>query len=222
MTLEASARAGTLCNRADYLYVWEANRVCSSQLFSLCRDAIVSSSGSDASSERHESDPRQWLFFEVADTGVGIGPKGLRSLFAEYVQVRGHLTPCLPAPIPVTLGPLLKAHGSVPHSCLRVSDFVVQGAEDEMRRPRSKGGTGLGLSICSKQVAILGGRVGVLSKPGAGSIFWFCIPLRTPDPAAIDKYVPSVAYLRTDDAQKDDTYSQGIDVSPAPCSPAGA
>lgn len=57
-----------------------------------------------------------------------------------------------------------------------------------MRRPRSKGGTGLGLSICNKQVAVLGGRVGVLSKPGVGSIFWFCIPLCIPDNAAVNKY----------------------------------
>jgi len=28
----------------------------------------------------------------------------------------------------------------------------VQGSEEEMKRPRSRGGTGLGLSICSKQV----------------------------------------------------------------------
>lgn len=31
----------------------------------------------------------------------------------------------------------------------------VQGDEEEMRRPRSRGGTGLGLSICSKQVRAL-------------------------------------------------------------------
>ena len=28
----------------------------------------------------------------------------------------------------------------------------VQGSEEDMKRPRSRGGTGLGLSICSKQV----------------------------------------------------------------------
>lgn len=56
-----------------------------------------------------------------------------------------------------------------------------------MKRPRSKGGTGLGLSICSKQVAVLGGRVGVVSKSDVGSIFWFCIPLRIPDPAVVNK-----------------------------------
>lgn len=61
----------------------------------------------------------------------------------------------------------------------------MQGTEDEMKRPRSRGGTGLGLSICSKQVGVLGGRVGALSKLNTGSIFWFCIPLRVPDPAAV-------------------------------------
>ena len=32
---------------------------------------------------------------------------------------------------------------------------LLQGTEDEMKRPRNKGGTGLGLSICSKQVSCL-------------------------------------------------------------------
>ncbi len=53
-----------------------------------------------------------------------------------------------------------------------------------MRRPRRAGGTGLGLSICSKQVAVLGGQIGAASKPGAGSTFWFTIPLLQQDAAA--------------------------------------
>jgi CheY-like chemotaxis protein len=49
-----------------------------------------------------------------------------------------------------------------------------------MRRPRAKGGTGLGLSICCKQVAVLGGAIGALSKPACGSVFWFTVPLILP------------------------------------------
>lgn len=56
----------------------------------------------------------------------------------------------------------------------------VQGTEDEMRKPRSRGGTGLGLSICSKQVGVLGGIVGATSAPEQGSVFWFTIPVLVP------------------------------------------
>lgn len=61
----------------------------------------------------------------------------------------------------------------------------MQGTEDEMRRPRGAGGTGLGLSICSKQVAVLGGKIGATSKPSVGSTFWFTVPLLEADPSDI-------------------------------------
>lgn len=41
-----------------------------------------------------------------------------------------------------------------------------------------KQGTGLGLSICSSIVGIMGGRIGVNSCPGAGSVFWFTLPVK--------------------------------------------
>jgi signal transduction histidine kinase/ActR/RegA family two-component response regulator len=42
---------------------------------------------------------------------------------------------------------------------------------------RKYGGTGLGLALCRRLAEILGGTVGVVSAPGAGSTFWATLPL---------------------------------------------
>ena len=41
---------------------------------------------------------------------------------------------------------------------------------------RTHGGSGLGLCIAKALVAAHGGRIGVRSKPGEGSAFWFSLP----------------------------------------------
>ncbi|MGY6632439.1 MAG: ATP-binding protein [Alkalilacustris sp.] len=112
----------------------------------------------------------------------------------------------------------VRVHGAIPHPDLlriEVADDGIGIAPEDIpllfrefsqidgSHARHYGGSGLGLAICRRIVEALGGRIGVRSDPGKGSVFWFELPVRRvkaqqsdPAPAPDVRYGGARASLR--------------------------
>ncbi|KLK93643.1 hypothetical protein AA309_08305 [Microvirga vignae] len=77
--------------------------------------------------------------------------------------------------------------GIAPHALGRIFDSFTQADETIINR---FGGTGLGLSICRQLIEAIGGRIGVDSREGHGSSFWFTLPMRISDQKRSDRLLP--------------------------------
>jgi two-component system sensor histidine kinase/response regulator len=98
---------------------------------------------------------------------------------------------------------LLEEKGDELQVLFEVEDSGIGIAPDELGRlfrafeqvdastSRRYGGTGLGLVITRRLVELMGGTIGVEGRPGAGSRFWFTVPLQRGHGAPADVEKPS-------------------------------
>ena len=110
----------------------------------------------------------------------------------------------------VTLRAGFRGGGTYPVLCVEVQDTGIGISKENIKKlfksfsqadssiARKFGGTGLGLSIIKNLLGLMGGKIGVKSEEGKGSVFWFELPYHEPradEAAAEQEGVPALSKL---------------------------
>ncbi len=123
---------------------------------------------------------------ELPDRAVGDGVR-LRQILTNLTgnavkfTEQGQILIRVPAPRATAAG--LEVSVEITDTGIGISDDEVARlfqpfAQADASTTRRFGGTGLGLSICRELVGMMGGAIGVRSRPGEGSTFWFRVVLQ--------------------------------------------
>ncbi len=201
----------------------DAISACGDALLAIIND-ILDLSKLEAGMMEIESAPfdlRRLIDSTVAVTRGGADDKGIaievevdpalpRGVVADRNRLRQALLNLLSNAVKFTEAGkvVLRAHRSDTVLLIEVADTgigIPEEARDRLFKEFSQvdasitrrfGGTGLGLAITQRIIQAMGGRIGVDSKPGEGSRFWFEIPLEAaPDAAVLDEPVTEARAL---------------------------
>ncbi|HEY9635620.1 MAG TPA: HAMP domain-containing sensor histidine kinase [Coleofasciculaceae cyanobacterium] len=116
---------------------------------------------------RVSADPTQlWrVFTNLINNALKHNPPGLTLTISAVVEP--HMIRCCVED---------NGEGMLPEQCDRLFDLYFRSSH-----VRNSLSLGLGLYLCRQIITAHGGEIGVVSSPGAGSKFWFTLPIANPD-----------------------------------------